>query len=296
MIKKFTRKQLQEQYGFNIEKTKLILEYQTKLPILLEENDTWIDAKKLYEQLKVKGEFSKWIKQQIEDIGLEENIDYSTKRLQSQIGITKGFREIVQYNIKISTAKEIAMISGVKGGRTSKELKNLSKISRRYFIYIEEAILKQIDWEDTRLPEKEGFNSMCEALDKYLLKNKNRNIDKWDRIYESNTINMICMGMTASEIRQYFDCKDKITRDSLNKTYNNYIRHIQDQNIIFINMGFNRYQRYVMLSRYFESMFPEAKALVEDISIKNIIENKNKYIEELRNKTDDSTLPFGISA
>jgi phage anti-repressor protein len=296
MIKKFTRKQLQEQLGFNAEKTQLILEYQKRLPILLEDNDTWVDARKLHEQLGVGRDFSTWIKQQIEDMYLEEFIDYIIDSPSKGKTSPVGGRPTIDYNIKISTAKEIAMVSGIKGGRTSHKLKENSKIARKYFIYMEEAIINNIKWEETRNPEKEGFNRMCKALDDYLVKTQNRNIDKWDRIYESNSINMICTGMIASEIRHYLDCKDKITRDSLNKTYNEYIRSLQEQNIAYLNMGYNRYQRHVMLSKYFEAMFPNAKQLVDDSDIKDIIENKRKYVEELKSKTNDSTLPFGMSA
>jgi len=296
MIKNFTRKQLQEQLGFEAEKTSLILEYQKKLPILLEDNDVWINAKNLWEQLKVKREYSNWIKQQISDIDLVQGKDYLTIRLQSQIGSTQGFKEILQYNIKVSTAKEIAMIAGVKGGRTSKELIEISKIARKYFIYMEEAIVKNIKWEETRNPEREGFNKMCEVLDKQLMKTKKRNIDKWDRIYESNAINIVATGFEADDIRKYLDCKDKITRDSLNNTYNNYILKLQEQNTIFIMMGLNRYQRLIALTKYFESTFPNAKPIADDVEVSKIIENKRKYIEETKNKVGDSTLPDWLSA
>jgi phage anti-repressor protein len=296
MVKNFTRKQLQEQLGLNAEKTSLILEYQKRLPILLEDSDSWIDVKNLWVQLGVGRDYTTWIKQQIKDMDLEEGLDYFTSHLQRGIGTTQGFQEFLQYNIKISTAKEIAMVAGAKGGRTSKELKENSKIARKYFIYMEEAIVKNIKWEEIRSPEKEEFNKMCYELDKHLMKTKNRNIDKWDRIYESNAINIVATGFEADEIRKYLDCKDKMTRDSLNNTYNNYILKLQEQNTIFIMMGLNRYQRLIALTKYFESTFPNAKPLVYDVEISKIIENKRMYIEEIKNKMTDSTLPVWLSA
>lgn len=296
MVKIFTRKQLQEQLGFDADKTSLILEYQKRLPILLEDNDTWIDARKLHEQLAVGRDYSTWIKQQIEDMDLVKNTDYIIYSPSKGKTSILGGRPTIDYNVKVSTAKEIAMVSGAKGGRTSKELKENSRIARKYFVNMEEAIKKHIEWTETRNPEREGFNKMCEELDKYLQKTQNRNIDKWDRIYESNAINIVCTGFTASEIRSYLDCSDKITRDSLNNTYNNYILKLQEQNISFIIMGLNRYQRLIALTKYFEAMFPDAKSLVNNIDITKIIENKRKFIEETKSKTNDSTLPFGLSA
>ena len=39
MIKKFNKRQLLDQCGFTAEETNVILEYQRKLPILLEDNE-----------------------------------------------------------------------------------------------------------------------------------------------------------------------------------------------------------------------------------------------------------------
>ena len=44
MIKTFKKRQLLDQCGFTADETKIILDYQKKLPILLEDNDTWINA------------------------------------------------------------------------------------------------------------------------------------------------------------------------------------------------------------------------------------------------------------
>lgn len=104
-------------YDMPQEDIDLILEYQKKLPVLQEDNENWVDGRLLWEQLGVKSEYSNWIKQNINDMDLEENVDIVTKRLQSQIGKTKGFKEILQYLIKVSTAKEVAMVAGAKGGR-----------------------------------------------------------------------------------------------------------------------------------------------------------------------------------
>lgn len=66
----------------------------------------------LREQLGVGRDYNTWIKQQIEDMDLEEGYDYIlTFHFK---GIRKNVKEHV-YNIKVSTAKEIAMVAGAKG-------------------------------------------------------------------------------------------------------------------------------------------------------------------------------------
>ena len=85
MIKKFNKRQLLDQCGFTAEEVKIILDYQKKLPILLEDNDTWINAKDLWEQLKVKDKYADWIKTQIKTFELVENISYMTNSVQTEI-------------------------------------------------------------------------------------------------------------------------------------------------------------------------------------------------------------------
>lgn len=71
----------------------------------------------LREQLGVGRDYNTWIKQQIDDIGLEEEFDY---KIDTPLKVNQkgrgGDRRSIGYNIKVSTAKEIAMVAGAKGG------------------------------------------------------------------------------------------------------------------------------------------------------------------------------------
>ncbi len=78
-----------------------------------DDNENWVDGRLLWEQLGVAKQYTDWIKQQIEDMDLEEGYDYIlTFHFK---GIRKNVKEHI-YNIKVSTAKEIAMVAGAKGG------------------------------------------------------------------------------------------------------------------------------------------------------------------------------------
>lgn len=70
MIKKFTKRQLLDQCGFSVDETKTILEYQKKLPILVENDNSTddfpVNARDLWKQLgEPQGKFADWIKRKI---------------------------------------------------------------------------------------------------------------------------------------------------------------------------------------------------------------------------------------
>ena len=79
MVKKFTKRQLLDQCGFNSDEVQIILEYQRKLPVLVENVDIdgfCVNARDLWKQLGVKTQFSKWIQSNLDVGGSEENEDF----------------------------------------------------------------------------------------------------------------------------------------------------------------------------------------------------------------------------
>lgn len=124
-------------YGLGEKKIDTILEYQKLLPILHQNNGNLVNGRELHEQLKVGKDYSTWIKEQFEDLEAEEGNDYSSLKGSKKSG--RGGHNKIEYLITIELAKQIAMIAGVKGGRTNEELKHRSSLTRKYFIYIEEA-------------------------------------------------------------------------------------------------------------------------------------------------------------
>lgn len=283
MNRKFTRRQLVEQCGFTSEETQIILDYQKELPILLEDNDVWINAKDLWKQLCVKDKYADWIKTQIKIFELIENVSYIATSVQTEIA-NNGRRTIIEYHIKIETAKSIAVVIGYRGGNTSSELKRKSRLAHKYFILMEEAVKRNITWELIRIPLREGYKAMQKALDEYMLRMVQRNADKWDYCIEADALNVIATGFKAQEIRNYIGCKDNVTRDSLTTTYNEYLLKLQELNVIYLGMNMNRYERYKMLKESFDILFPNAIPIKDDINIERIIHNKNKLLEETKEK------------
>jgi phage anti-repressor protein len=310
MIKQFTRKQLQEQLGFDTGETKIILEYQKKLPVLVENDDIegfCVNARDLHKQLEVSKQFSTWIKANLEAGSFSQNKDYEIKFFKENQPISlKEYEQYsdkklsllgvsVEYFTTINTAKEIAMFTG-NATRASEKLKYNSKLARQYFILMEKAVRKNIEWIQVRNPEKEGYKQLCLALSDYMVKLTGHEAIDWDYRFEANALNVICTGFEAQEIRNYMGCVDKITRDSLTKQYNEYLYKLQEMDIVYLGMGLNRYQRYEMLNKTFDILYPDAQPLFKNASINKILENKKKLLEEVKNKVNDSTLPFGLSA
>lgn len=69
MNKTFTKRQLMDQYGFTAEETKIILDYQKKLPILVENDGIegfCINARYLWKELdQPQGKFPDWVKESL---------------------------------------------------------------------------------------------------------------------------------------------------------------------------------------------------------------------------------------
>lgn len=82
-----------------------------------------VNARDLHVALHVKKDFSNWIKSQIKNLGLEENIDYLTLALKGDGG---KFGKI-EYHITSDATKHISMASRTEKGRAV----------RNYFIAIE---------------------------------------------------------------------------------------------------------------------------------------------------------------
>lgn len=53
-------------------------------------------------------------------------------------------------------------------------------------------------------------------------------------------------------------------------------------------MNMNRYDRYKMLKQSFDILFPNALPIKDDVDINRIIKNKNKLLEEVKEKLNKS--------
>lgn len=266
---KFTKEEL-KQYGLSEDEISTILEYQALLPILQEENENWISARFLHNQLKVSRDFSTWIKKQIEEMGLINNTDYkiiSTSKVnQNNKG---GDRRSIDYLIQVSTAKEIAMVAGSKGGNTSKELKEMSKLVRRYFIIIEKAFKNRTNWNRNR----KNTLINCKELRGALITKREEllnGVPEWitnGNLYsiEFSLLNSVILGMSATQYRK----KHNI---SSNEQIRNYFSEDQLDDVERLE----RYDAQLIISQEIYS-YEERKQILES-EYNHVKNRKTKWI------------------
>lgn len=289
MEKKFTKRQLIDQCGFTLEESKIILDYQKALPILVENNDTdgfCVNARDLWKELnEPQGKFADWIKRKIitkktkgGQLLFVEYKDYSTISQKCEIANTKGFKEYKEYLLTIECAKNVSMMENTDSGI----------LCRKYFILMEKAVKRNNDWELVRHPLREGYKRMQSALNDYMNRMVQKDAIDWDYIFEADAINVIATGFRAKDIRVYVGCKDNITRDSLTVIYNEYLLKLQELNIIYLGMNMNRYERYKMLKQSFDILFPDAIPIKNDIDKEIIESNKQKLLNEVKAKVQYS--------
>lgn len=283
MIKKFNKRQLLDQCGFTAEEAQIILDYQKKLPILVENDDVdgfCVNARDLWIQLdKPQGKFADWTKRKLISkktkggiITFQENKDY--------IGFSQncekplGGRPTQEFSLTIECAKNLSMMENTDNGA----------LCRQYFILMEKAVKRNIKWELIRYPLREGYKKMQDALNQYMNRMIQKDADDWDYRIEADALNVIATGFPAKEIRLFVGCKDNITRDSLTATYNEYLMKLQELNIVYLGMNMNRYDRYKMLKQSFDILFPNAVPIKDDIDMNRIQANKQKLLDEVKEK------------
>ena len=285
MIKKFNKRQLLDQCGFTAEEAQIILDYQKKLPILVENDEVegfCVNARDLWIQLdKPQGQFTNWTKRKLVDKKTKgglflfaKNKDYSTITQKCEIANTGGFKEHDEYFLTIDCAKNLSMMENTDNGA----------LCRKYFILMEKAVKRNIEWELIRYPLREGYKKMQEALNQYMNRMIQKDADDWDYRIEADALNVIATGFPAKEIRLFVGCKDNITRDSLTATYNEYLMKLQELNIVYLGMNMNRYDRYKMLKQSFDILFPNAVPIKDDIDMNRIQANKQKLLDEVKEK------------
>lgn len=252
---KFTRKEL-ERLNCTDEEVSLVMEYQKRLPILLDENNTWVDLEILYKQLGVKKDFTSWVKQTFDIINVDKN-EYELAYI--FVGERKNVKKSI-YSVKLSLAKEIAMMAGARGGHTSVELKENSKIARRYFILMERIVKDNKEWLEIRDPEKEEYKKMSKAIDAWCFRIWHHNASRSEFAVEADGINKIVTGKTSKELKSELKISTfDLLRDYLKKDHNEELLFLERQNQVLLAMDMGFTERMNMLAKMHEVTFKKTK-------------------------------------
>lgn len=116
------------------------------------ENDITLSGRELHEFLEIKTEYKKWFSRMIE-YGFTENVDY--QRVTQKCPTLGGVQEIVDHEIKLDMAKEIAMIQRNEKG----------KQARKYFLEVEKA------WNSPEMIMKRALEIVNKRVENLQLEN-----------------------------------------------------------------------------------------------------------------------------
>ena len=182
-----------------------------------------------------------------------------------------GDRRSLDYLIRVSTAKEIAMVAGSKGGNTSKELKEMSKLVRKYFIIIEKAFKNRTNWNQNR----KNTLINCKELRGVLITKREEllnGVPEWitnGNLYsiEFSLLNTVILGMSATQYRKEYGI-------SSNEQIRNYFSEDQLDDVERLE----RYDAQLIIYQEIYS-YEERKQILqtEDNRVKN---RKTKWVQE----------------
>ena len=278
---KLTKNNLIKKLGeSNNEVIEVVTKYNKLLPILSEDGQGFcVDARSLHEQLKIGRDFSTWIKGNLESLDMKVKVDFDVffkgdvnltqeeiQNMSPQQRSRKGIT--TEYILTMTCAKELCMAIGILP-KTNKETKEISKIARKYFIYVERLLKKAIEWDLIRKPERIRYKEMCEELKKYYIRNKGREPEWYVYSNEADALNKICLGAKAKDIRAYIEACDKNTREWLEAEYNTYLDELQKMDLMYLRMNFDKDKRYDLIKQGFKALYPNASFIVA---------NKEKYL------------------
>lgn len=276
MNQKFRKKEL-ERLGCTEEEIKLVMEYQRKLPIIVDNmqiNKFCVDARTLHAQLESKKKFSEWIKGRIKTYNFVETLDFTKVAPNQETCKFGGDTRSENYSLTLDMAKQLAMVEKTESGKNT----------RTYFILLEELIHRNKDWWDVRNPQRENYLPMCNSISESIHRICGRYGDDYDFKREADILNIIAVGSRAQSIKNYLGVgTNAITRDNLLTDYNEKISFLQEQNILVLGMDMPIIQRVKMLIGFFDTKYPNAKPIKDYHNREYMVKAREHLINELSN-------------
>lgn len=203
------------------------------------EGNYLVSAKQLYKFLKIGKDFSSWIKNQLELVDANEDIDYSPlKGKTSKI----GGRPSIDYVLTIDIAKEICMIAGI-APHSNEDTRKLSKQARRYFIDIEKKYKASNRTELKRIARREAGkivrNMLTDAIKEKIPDSPHK---KFAYPNYTKLIYKILFNKTAGQLREEKKVpKKKSLRDYFNPDELKEVQELENiiTGLISLGMGYN---------------------------------------------------------
>ena len=165
------------------------------------------------------------------------------------------------------------------------ERTDIGEVVRNYFRLMRDIVQNNQDWWTSRNVERANYKPLCEALSNSIHRQCGRCGDKYDFAREANILNIISTGSNAQEIRNYLNIQsNELTRDSLEKDYNEKLSFLQDQDILLLGMDMPIVDRVKFLINLFDIKYPTASPLLSYFSREDLISARNRLLSTLENK------------
>lgn len=254
MVRKFKKKEL-ERLNCSEEEISLVLNYQSKIPILVENeevNGFCVEARELYNQLEVKRKFVEWIKTRIKSYRFIENKDFITHSTKVETA-NGGYTIAKDYFITIYMAENLSLVEKTEIGQTVRD----------YFRLMRTLVKRNKEWWNVRDPEKEEYKKMSYEVDSWCLRVWNHHAHRSEYAVEADMLNIIVSGKTSRELKlQYGVSSNELIRDYLKKEHNEELLFLEQQNqvLLLMDMGFT--ERKNMLSKMHEVKFGKSSKVL----------------------------------
>lgn len=258
MVTKFSRKEL-ERIGCNEEEIELVIKYQKRLPILIENNNVGqfsIDARLLWEQLdKPQGDFSHWVNRKIVNKVVKTSNGNTQKLFVETVDFTSFVKTVEAENTNITTKEYLLTIDCAKNVSMMENTES-GALCRRYFILMEQIVSDNKEWLAVRDPEKVEYKKMSAEIDAWCYRIWRHHASRSEYAVEADMLNVIVSGKTSQQLKsEYGVATTDLIRDYLKKEHNEELLFLEEQNqvLLLMDMGFT--ERKNMLTKMHQVKF-----------------------------------------
>ncbi|WP_173715019.1 antA/AntB antirepressor family protein [Clostridium beijerinckii] len=230
---KFTKPFLMNSLKFSEDEAKLIMKAKKQFPELMDNEGEGfcVDGRKLWGQLKEpQGEFSKWIKRKLLEKNYTENKDYI--KVDNFVEVGNLQRPQTDYTLTLNCAKKVAMRENTTEG----------DLVCDYFILMEKAIRENINWNEVRFPQVDGYKRMCSIVNEEY--KKTHDVEKTPIYVYSNNADMLnkaLFGHVSKKMKKVLEVEQEDSlRDNLQSKANKALAELQELNgnLILNNMEY----------------------------------------------------------
>lgn len=276
-MKKFTKAFLTNSLGFNEDEAKIVMKAQRQFPSILAKDGQGfcLDGRMLHSELGVLKAFSTWIKTNLENVDAKEGKDYIENWINDKGDSLEGTPENTkvtdltgmgykkEYKLTLDIAKEICMVTGLSS-QTGEKLRENSKLIRKYFILMEKAIRKGIDWEGVRHPEKKSYKTMCMTLEKNYIETHDGKEPNFT-LYSNNAdmLNRALFGYSSKQMKVVREVEyNNNLRDNLQIEANEALSELQTMNNNLVVSNLDYQTRKMIIENTCKAKFMELKIKV----------------------------------